>query len=553
MALHIHPHKHGDDRLPSQDWNALRKMSTQNPSIDTIIMREAAAASDAEHKMGLFSAIRLYGKAVRWSIFLSTAIIMEGFDGVFLGSLFAYPPFQKKFGDLQPDGSYQLTAAWQSALSNGALVGEILGLFLNGIIADRIGYRYTMMGSLALVTVFISIVFFAETLIQLLIGEILLGIPWGVFQILTATYASEVCPVALRAYLTTYVNLCWVMGQFIASGVLRGMISRTDEWGYRIPFALQWIWPIPLMIGVFFAPDSPWWLVRRGRTEDAKRVLMRLISRESDPTFNADETISMMIHTNELERAFAEGTTYSDLFRGAISLRRTELVCVIWAIQTLCGSTFMGYSTYFYRQAGMAVDNSFTLSLVQYAIGAIGTIFSWFLIQRFGRRTLYLLGQLIMFILLLAIGCTALAGRENVAAQWAIGSLLILYTFIYDSTVGPVCYSLVTELSSTRLRIKAVVLARNVYNIVGIVTNIITPRMLNPSAWNWGAKAAFFWAGSCLLCAVWTFFRLPEPKNRTYAELNVLFEQRVSARMFKSTTVNTFSMGLSGQEGFSYN
>jgi MFS transporter, SP family, general alpha glucoside:H+ symporter len=211
----------------------------------------------------------------------------------------------------------------------------------------------------------------------------------------------------------------------------------------------------------------------------------------------------------------------------------------------LCGSTFMGYSTYFYRQAGMAVDNSFTLSLVQYAIGAIGTIFSWFLIQRFGRRTLYLLGQLIMFILLLAIGCTALAGRENVAAQWAIGSLLILYTFIYDSTVGPVCYSLVTELSSTRLRIKAVVLARNVYNIVGIVTNIITPRMLNPSAWNWGAKAAFFWAGSCLLCAVWTFFRLPEPKNRTYAELNLLFEQRVSARMFKSTTVNTFSMGLS--------
>jgi SP family general alpha glucoside:H+ symporter-like MFS transporter len=41
------------------------------------------------------------------------------------------------------------------------------------------------------------------------------------------------------------------------------MLNRTDEWSYRIPFALQWIWPIPLMIGIAFAPESPWWLVRK--------------------------------------------------------------------------------------------------------------------------------------------------------------------------------------------------------------------------------------------------------------------------------------------------
>jgi MFS transporter, SP family, general alpha glucoside:H+ symporter len=108
-----------------------------------------------------------------------------------------------------------------------------------------------------------------------------------------------------------------------------------------------------------------------------------------------------------------------------------------------------------------------------------------------------------------------------------------------------VCYSLVAELSSTRLKTKTVVLARNVYNISGMIPNVLTPLMLNPSAWNWGAKAGFFWAGTCGLCFIWTFFRLPEPKGRTYGELDVLFEQGVSARRFASTTVHK----LDGSEG----
>jgi len=360
----------------------------------------------------------------------------------------------------------------------------------------------------------------------------------GVFQTITTTYAAEVCPVALRAYLTTYVNLCWVFGQLIASGVLRAMVNRNDQWGYRIPFALQWMWPIPIIIGVFLAPESPWWLVRQERREEAKHSLKRLTSRK-EANINLDETIAMMEHTNALEKAMSAGTSYWDCFKGT-DLRRTEIVCIVWAIQTLCGSTFMGYSTYFYEQAGLATDNAFTLSMAQFALGAIGTIFSWFLMIWFGRRTLYLVGQIVMCIFLVVIGGLGVISHTNTAAQWVIGSMLLIYTFTYDATVGPVCYSLVAELSSTRLRAKSIVLARNLYNIAGIVTNIITPRMLNPTAWNWGAKAGFFWAGTCFLCFIWSYFRLPEPKGRTYGELDILFEQEVSARKFKSTIVDPF-------------
>lgn len=509
------------------------------PTLSASRALEAAAATEAEHALGLWRSLRLYRKACLWSIFFSTCIVMEGFDLTIINGLYVYPAFARKFGEPTSPGSsdYELTAAWQSGLSNAALSGQILGLFATGVIADRFGYRKTLVGALFLCICFIFIIFFAESLPQLLAGELLIGFPWGVFQTLTTTYAAEVCPTHLRAYLTTYVNLCWVMGQFIASGVLRGMIPLNNHWGYKIPFALQWAWPVPLMIGIWLAPESPWWLVRKNRLEDARRSLQRLTTRNSPVEFRPDETISMMIHTDAMEKKLTAGTSYPDLFKG-VNLRRTEIVTCTWVIQTLCGASFMGYSTMFYRQAGLAVENSFSMSLGQYALGAVGTITSWFLMARFGRRALYLYGQCVLFALLVAIGGAAFAGRSNVAAQWAIGSMLLVYTFSYNCTVGPVCYSLVSEISSTRLRTKSVVFARNMYNVASIATNIITPRMLNPTAWNWGAKSGLFFAGTCGLCILWTYFRLPEPKGRTFGELDVLFERRVSARKFSKEVVD---------------
>jgi SP family general alpha glucoside:H+ symporter-like MFS transporter len=107
---------------------------------------------------------------------------MEGFDIVLINSLQALPAFQRRFGEPSPKGGYQISAAWQSGLSNGALVGEVLGLMMIGYIVERVGYKKTMIGSLALLTGFIFIVFFAQSLPMLLVGEILMGIPWSVLR-----------------------------------------------------------------------------------------------------------------------------------------------------------------------------------------------------------------------------------------------------------------------------------------------------------------------------------------------------------------------------------
>jgi SP family general alpha glucoside:H+ symporter-like MFS transporter len=154
------------------------------------------------------------------------------------------------------------------------------------------------------------------------------------------------------------------------------MVNRQDEWAYRIPYALQWMWPVPLITGIFFAPESPWWLVRKGRVEEAKKSLLRLTSLERETNFDADETISMIVHTTSLERKITSGGSYMDCFKG-IDLRRTEIVCLCWAMQNLSGNSFSSYSTYFLQQAGLPESTSYSFAMGQYAINMVGVFGAW--------------------------------------------------------------------------------------------------------------------------------------------------------------------------------
>ncbi|KAI4864733.1 sugar transporter [Hypoxylon rubiginosum] len=508
---------------------------------DEALISDAKHAADAEQEMTLLKAVKLYPKAIAWSALLSSTLIMEGYDLALLGSLYASPMFNKKFGTYnEANGKWAVSAAWQSGLSNGARAGEIFGLVLAGWVSDRYGYKMTTIWSLILMIMFIFVLFFAPNIKVLVVGEVLCGIPWGAFQSVTPAYASEVAPVVLRPYLTTFINMCWVIGQFFAAAVNKGSVNRPDEWAYRIPFGVQWVWPVPILVGLIFAPESPWWHVRHGNRDAAKASLLRLTSR-NDPTFNADETIAMIEHTNELEKRMKEGLTYRDCFKG-IDLRRTEIVMGIWLVQTLGGQNLMGYFAYFLTQAGMDASNSFSLSMGQYALGMVGTAGSWFLMSRVGRRTIHFSGLCCQLLILLIVGSLAFSGSNG--SVWGIGAMLIVFTFVYDFTVGPVTYSLISELSSTRLKAKTIVLARAGYNASNIFVNVMTNYQLSSGAWNWGAKTAYFWAGTCLLSAIWVFFRLPEPKGRTYAQLDLLFEHKVAARKFAQTKIDPFSQGL---------
>lgn len=164
------------------------------------------AAQDVEQNMSLRQCLRRYPTAIMWSVLFSFTLIMEGYSTILVPNLYSLGPFLRQFGSRQRNGDYEISALWQSLLVNGALGAQIVGLFLSGWLGEEIGYRKTLMAALIACTASVTITFFATSKPVLLVGQCLLGIPWGAFQAISTVYASDVLPVGLRGYLTTYVN-----------------------------------------------------------------------------------------------------------------------------------------------------------------------------------------------------------------------------------------------------------------------------------------------------------------------------------------------------------
>jgi MFS family permease len=178
------------------------------------------------------------------------------------------------------------------------------------------------------------------------------------YVVIAPTYASEVLPLALRGYLNAYVNLCFVIGQLLANGVSAGTQGMDNHWAYSIPFSLQWFWIAVLTPGLLFIPESPWWLARQGRLEDATKSLRRLVSRDVDVA----TTLAIIVNTDRLEQELQAGVTFFDCLRGT-NRRRTEISIGVATAQVFSGIYLINYGTYFFQQAGLATDQAFNMGV----------------------------------------------------------------------------------------------------------------------------------------------------------------------------------------------
>ncbi|KAF5019431.1 hypothetical protein F66182_8560 [Fusarium sp. NRRL 66182] len=467
-----------------------------------------------EKEMTIVNCCKQYPKAILWSMLLFLTVVME-------------------YGELVETASgpiYEISPLWQTALQVSAIACEALGLLIHGWVTYSIGYKKMMLITLAWMCIAVFPAFFAHNVGILVASQALCGLSWGVIQTLGATYAAEVVPSAIRACLLSNVNMCWVIGQLIGTGILRSLVNNNSEWSYRIPFALQWAFAVPLLIGICFAPESPWWLIRRERKVEARHALQRLTKQSQ---LDIDDTIAVMEHTNRIERKLNYGgSSYSDLFKGA-NLRRTEISCMIWSVQALSGWILTGYAPYFLEQAGFDSSKSFSLATGMYGMAMVGGIIAWFLLTHIGRRKLYLAGLISATVLLSLGGILSVVLNGSPSLNWCLGTILITTTFTYNLTIGPTCYVIVAELPSTRLRVKTIAFARIVYNVFMIINNIIVPQMLNPTAWDLEGKSCFIYAVTALLCLTYCYFRLPETKGLSYLELDMLFEKGAPTAKFK--------------------
>lgn len=431
----------------------------------------------------------------------------------------------------------QLDTNWQGLLPLAAQIGAIIGVLLAAPMTKWLGYRRTALSMLIFSAALVCIPFFANKNVAILFaGYLLQGIPWGVFQVVSPAYASEVASVQLRPILTTWNNLCWVIGQFLAAGISKGFEPMASSMSYRMPFAFEWVFIAILMTGIVFAPESPYWYIQKGRIEDARKAIKKLVRKGN--ASRMEEKYALMRHTIEQEKkndASLEQPTgvqaYTAIFKG-INRRRTEVACMAWLIQQLCGSNLIAWAPVLFEQAGLSPADLLSINMAVPGAGLLGTIASWWLMQKMGRRPIYFWGLVMLSFLLAGVGFSYFIKGNT--GGWVTGGILTVYTLIYDLTIGPLCYSIVSEIPSVRDRAATLAAARGTYLVIGLANGYISPRMLQsgPGNWGWAARTGFFYACLCVLGAVYTWFRIPETRNITARGMDILFNNKVSARNF---------------------
>ncbi|THX03620.1 putative maltose permease MAL31, partial [Aureobasidium pullulans] len=498
---------------------------------------EAIEAENVEHNMTVIEAMKAYPMASFWAFVMSCTIIMESYDVFLMGNFVALPAFVKKFGvDAVVDGKAVRVIAtqWQSALQVSGQLGALIGVFVAGPLTSRIGYRYATLTGLMLLNAFIFVFYFANSLPVMFAAQILEGIPWGIFIANAPAYCSEIVPLRLRAPATQMLQMFWAIGSIIVGAVTYRYNKQDGAEAYRIPIALQWLFPTPLAILIFFAPESPWWLVRKGRHEEAARSVERLGKKSQ---VNSADAVSMMRRVVEME-ASAKKPSHLELFKGT-DLRRTLIVCGVYAAQNLTGNLIANQAVYFFTQAGIKSDTAFALGLITSALQMIFVMLSWVLTTYYGRRSIYLWGSAVNTVLLVALGVAAsVGGANNTNAQFAQASLGLIVSVLFTLGPAPASWVIIGETSAIRLRPLTTGMGRATYYIVEIPCIFLASYMLNPTGGNLGGKCGYVWGGTGLACLVTAYFFLPEMKGRSYREIDIMFKRKIPARQWKKTEID---------------
>lgn len=182
--------------------------------------------------------------------------------------------------------------------------------------------------------------------------------------------------------------------------------------------------------------------------------------------------------------------------------------------------------------AGYSTSESFKLQIVQQVISLVGNVMSWYLVDRVGRRNLTFYGLLVLTIILWLTGGLAVAATPG-AIKGTVAMILI-YCWWYNVTIGATAYTVLCEVSTSRLRVKTIAIGLAAQSGLNMMWSFVLPYLFNPDKANLGAKVSFIFGGLAILSLVFLWFYLPETAKRTYEELDEMFVKQIPARKFKS-------------------
>ncbi|KAJ5833922.1 hypothetical protein N7474_002233 [Penicillium riverlandense] len=480
----------------------------------------------------LWQSLKKWPKIVAYNLALSSAILLYGYDFVIVGTVSAMPAFQHKYGK-ELDGQFIIPATWLALWNAASPIGWMVGAILGGYFQDRAGRRRALaLGSffsaVAVAICFVSDlpdaiesrrgVFFAGKLFQ--------GVCIGMLLCVVQTYMSEVLPVLLRGPIIAFLPVFTLLGQLVGAVVVYTSLKYPGSESYRVCFGSQWPFSAVPFVLAAVLPESPTWLVRKGRMEKALKAQQRLDTAGINSEAIVEE-IKLSILAEEEEGG---SYTYMDCFRG-IHARRTLIVAFASALPQFFGLQLLANASYFAEQVGMSSTNALTFLILGIALGLVANIVSLWALNAFGRRFLSFTTMTTATVLWFAMG---IAGCfASIVTIWYTAVTMMIVTIVCGLGIWPASHVVAAEASSLRLRAKTQGIGWFVSGITSGVFSIILPYFYNADQGDLKAKTGFVMAGFALLGVVGVWLFIPEMKGRSPMEIDRMFALRLPTRAFK--------------------
>ncbi|KAL3747498.1 hypothetical protein ACJRO7_016309 [Eucalyptus globulus] len=412
-------------------------------------------------------------------------------------------------------------------------VCSLVGSLASGKTSDLIGRRYTIVLAASTFLIGALLMGFAPSYAFLMAGRVVAGVGVGYSLMIAPLYTAEIAPASVRGMLTSLPEF------FIVAGILLGYICNyalaglPEGLNWRIMLGLAAFPAIGLGSSIIFMPESPRWLVMKGRIEEAKRVLVKTSSDEGEAESRLQEITQAA--QDDADLAASKGWTgqgvWREFLRPSPGLRRILITAIgiNFFMQASGNDAVIYYTPEVFRAAGIHNKKKlFGINVIMGCSKAAFVMVSALFLDRFGRRPLLLLGSVGMAFSLAALGVGSkfLDHSSGSKPLWAIVVSIVAVcadVSFFSIGLGPITWVYSSEVFPLRLRAQGTALAISVNRLM---SGAVSMSFLSISHRITFAGMFFVLCGVMVLGSLFFYFFLPETKGRTLEEIGALFEDK---------------------------
>ncbi|KUL85291.1 hypothetical protein ZTR_07918 [Talaromyces verruculosus] len=467
-------------------------------------------------------------------IAFGSASFLFGYDDKVISPIAALSAFVYDFqGPGSDKGSLVLTARNQDLVFSVPLVGSIIGGLAASPLNNRLGRKWTLLGAYVFSLGGGFLQLFAPNLATFVIGRFWNAAVIGVANATAPLYMSEVVPPSMRGRSVTSINILSLLSGVVSTVIVNATHTLDGRRQYQIPLAVQCGLPVLLFLLTIGLPESPQWLVSKGRLDQARHNLRKL---RGFSDWEVDDELRVMKMCEENERALTSNVRFWEIFNRQ-NLKRTLTAGSFYSLNQISGIILSTtYTTVFLTQLG--VGNPFTFTVVASCCTLAGTMAAPLVIDRVGRRPTAFVGMSLLLIIDITAGALAF-NTSNKNSALTIAALGFVFNFFWGAGFYSLSALMPSEIATPKLRNHTMAYTIACAQTTAVITTFAVPQLTSADAANLGAKTYLVFGGCMAGVLVFVYFFMPETKGRTFAEVDEMYDAGIPMwkwRKYQTTT-----------------